>query len=232
MNGVTFGEKHTWRDFGLVMNSRPEISPPAPKTVYIEIPASDGKLDLTESLTGDVKYQNRTITCTFTVVGNRERWADCYSTLQAAMHGKRMRIVMDDDPDYFYIGRVQINAWKSSKRTAEIVVEADVEPYKCDMQSAVEDWEWDTFDFETGVIREWASLVVDGSLEVLIIGSSKKVVPTFTASAAMVISYLGETYDLPAGTHRIFNLVIGDGESTMTFTGNGTVSIDYRGGRL
>lgn len=232
MNGVTFGEMHSYRDFGLLLKSRPEISPPKPKTVYIDVPASDGKLDLTESLTGDVKYHNRTITCTFTILGNREGWANCYSEIQTYLHGQRMKVVMDDDPGYYYLGRVEVNSWKSSKRTAEIVIEADVEPYKYDVYSSIDDWEWDTFDFETGVIRELSNLKVNDSLELLIVGSGKKTIPKFTASAAMTISYLGKTYDLPAGTHKILDLVIGNGDSVMTFTGNGTVSIDYRGGTL
>ena len=63
MDGVTFGTKHSYRDWGLLLKSRPVISPPSPKTVYVDIPGSNGVIDLTESLTGDVKFDNRTIKC-------------------------------------------------------------------------------------------------------------------------------------------------------------------------
>ena len=42
MFGVTFGDKHSYRDWGLIPKSRPVISPPAPKTNYISIPEADG----------------------------------------------------------------------------------------------------------------------------------------------------------------------------------------------
>lgn len=230
MNGVTFGEKHSYRDFGLTLQTRPEISPPVPKTVYIDIPASDGKLDLTESLTGDVKYNNRIIVCNFNVIGNRDRWADIYSEILAYLHGKQMRIIMDDDPAYYYFGRVSVNQWKSSKLTSTIVIEADVEPYKYDV--SYEEWLWDTFDFETGVIREYQNLTVDGTLEVLIPGDGKKLIPTISATAAMTVSCNGTVYALHVGKNKIVNLVLGQEDNVLIFSGNGQVSIDYKGGRL
>ena len=46
------------------------------------------------------------------------------------------------------------------------------------------------------------------------------------------VKFNGETYDLPDGTTRVVNIVTRAGKNTLVFTGNGTVSIDYRGGRL
>ena len=42
MNGVLFGTKHSYRDWGLFLADRPTISEPEPKTMYIDIPASNG----------------------------------------------------------------------------------------------------------------------------------------------------------------------------------------------
>lgn len=65
MNGVKFGSKHSYDDWGLILKSRPVISPPSPKTIYIDVPGADGIIDLTESMTGEVKFNNRTITFEF-----------------------------------------------------------------------------------------------------------------------------------------------------------------------
>ena len=130
MNGVTFGSKHSYRDWGLILKSRPVISPPSPKTVYVDIPASNGIIDLTESLTGDVKFANRTITCEFNVIDVRKKWSNIYSDVLDFLHGQMTTIILDEDPDYIYKGRVQVNEWKSNKRTATIVIEGNVEPYK------------------------------------------------------------------------------------------------------
>lgn len=236
MDGVTFGTKHSYRDWGLLLKSRPVISPPSPKTVYVDIPGSDGVIDLTESLTGDVKFDNRTIKCEFVVLDARNRWSDIYSEIMDYLHGQRMRVRLDEDPTYYYEGRLQVNEWKSDKVTSTITIEGDVEPYKMEMFSSLEDWEWDSFNFETGIIRDYKEIRVDESLTFTIEGRRKSVVPSFTVvsddGSGLQVRFNGTTYDLPDGTSRVLNIVIKNGTNTLYFTGNGTVSIDYRGGRL
>lgn len=48
----------------------------------------------------------------------------------------------------------------------------------------------------------------------------------------MEVDFQGKTYKLITGDNEIPDIEIGEGEYTLTFRGNGTVSIDYRGGRL
>ena len=64
------------------------------------------------------------------------------------------------------------------------------------------------------------------------LGRRMKVVPVFECSAEMVLSYGGAEYNLPAGRSKIPDLRIGEGEHYLMFAGSGTVSVDYRGGRL
>ena len=240
MDGVTFGTKHSYRDWGLLLKSRPVISPPSPKTVYVDIPGSDGIIDLTESLTGDVKFDNRTIKCEFVVLDARNRWSDIYSEIMDYLHGQRMKVRLDEDMAYYYEGRLQVNEWKSDKVTSTITIEGDVEPYKMEMFSSLEDWEWDSFSFETGVIRDYKNLSVEGSLRIDIPPTRKVVVPIIhvinkNADEAMTVRCgWGETYILSEGENCILNIKISQKNqyNFLTFTGNGSVSIDYRGGRL
>ena len=236
MDGVLFGDKHSYRDWGLILKSRPEISPPVSKTVYVDIPGSDGIIDLTESLTGEVKYNNRTIKCEFWVTDAKNRWTDIYSAIMDYLHGQHMRIVFDEDPIYYYIGRLQVNEWKSQIAVSTITIEGNAEPYKMEMFSSLEDWEWDSFNFETGIIREYNNLRVDGTLTFTIPGTRKSIIPAYTVvsddGTGLKVKFNGVTYDLPDGTTRVVNIVIKSGENTLEFMGSGTVSIDYRGGRL
>lgn len=236
MNGVTFGDKHSYRDWGLILKSRPVISPPSPKTLYIDIPGSDGVLDLTEFLTGDVKFENRTITCEFNVIDNRKRWSNIYSEILDYLHGQRMKIILDEDPTYYYVGRFQVNEWKSDKVTSLITIEGNVEPYKLEVCGSLDDWEWDSFNFETGIIRQWKDLTVEDSLTITVVGTRKTVVPSFVVQSndgsGMTVTFEGRTYNLSDGVNRVVNINIKQETQTLVFTGNGTVSIDYRGGRL
>lgn len=236
MNGVTFGSKHSYRDWGLILKSRPVISPPSPKTVYIDIPASDGVIDLTESLTGDVKFENRTITCEFNVLNARSEWSSIYSDILGFLHGQQMKVIFDEDPTYCYMGRFKVNEWKSDKKTSTITIEGNVEPYKLEMFSSLEDWVWDIFNFETGIAREYGNIRVDGNLTFTIEGNRKSVVPYFIVQSddgtGMKVKFNGTIYNLSDGTNRVLNINLKEGMNTLYFIGTGTVSIDYRGGRL
>ena len=67
MIGVTIGEKHSYNDWGLILSSK-IISPPKPKLNQISVPVRDGTIDLTETLTEDIKFEDRMISLTFSVV--------------------------------------------------------------------------------------------------------------------------------------------------------------------
>lgn len=131
MNGVTFGNKHSYRAWRMLLTSHPEITPPTPKTKLIQVPGSNTVIDLTEALTGGkVKYEPRTIRCVFYVIGGRSKWPAVYSTVLNEVHGRRMKITLDTDPNWYYEGRVVVDQFDSDESAATIVITAEVEPYK------------------------------------------------------------------------------------------------------
>lgn len=230
MNGVTFGTKHSYNDFGLILSSK-NISLPKPKTKTVEVPGADGVLDLTESLTDDIKYQNRALQFTFTVIDPLASWAAVLSEVTNFLHGRKLRIYMDWDRNYYYEGRCSVNQFKSDKRTATIVIDCDCDPYKIEKNSSSDPWVWDTFSFVDGIIYV-NRVTVSGTASATLINRRKVVSPTFTCSAAMTATFEGVTYNLPVGTTTILDIRLREGENIITFNGNGTVQIDYKGGSL
>lgn len=232
MYGVTIGDKHTFDDFGLLLKKKPVIAPPEVKIIEIDIPGGDGKLDLSTVLNGYEVYYNRTITMEFNIQMERRRFYKLYSTIANYLHGKKFKIVMDDELDYYWYGRVTMNSMDIAYRVATLKLTADVEPYKLEVVSSAEPWKWDPFNFETGIIRDYYDLEVDGSLTLTLIGSRKPVIPSFTVSDDMTVTFEGVEYTLTAGTTKVINIEILESEYTLTFTGTGTLTIDYRGGSL
>lgn len=233
MEGVTFGTWHTFNDLGLILDKYPDI-PTAPiKTNYIEIPCADGVLDVTESLTGTVCYDSREIVFELFTIETYAEWDSVITDIRRLLHGKKMRIILDNDPAFFYYGRVSVSGITAeNKGAAYIKITVDADPFKYEIASSTEDWLWDPFSFLTGVIREYKDLVVDGELTITVTGSASTVVPTITCSAPMTVTYNGNVYILSEGDNVLYELSIPDGQHTLVFEGNGTVSIDYRGGVL
>lgn len=231
MNGVKIGEMHSFDDWGLILSEK-VISPPTVQTNTITIPLRDGSIDLTEAITDDVKYNDREISLTFSVIDARSTWNAKISAIQNYIHGKRLQIIFDDDVAFYYVGRIAVNEWTSDKNIGKLVVTCTVEPFKYDIASSAVDWEWDIFDFEQGIINEMGELIVDGSITITLICRRKRMFPVFTASAAMKVAYDGETYNLLQGEQKVYDIFLHEGENELTFTGNGTVAIDYIGGSL
>ncbi len=241
-HSIIFGDKNTWADWYLFPSSRPVINPPEPKFKFVDIPGADSQLDLSTSLTGEIAYSDRTGSLEFIVDNGQlseysaETWSELYSEIMEYLHGKLLRATLEDDPTFYYEGRFSVNQWKSDPHNSKITIDYTVKPYKFETWSSLEDWEWDPFNFETGIVREYKDLKVDGSLTLVIVGRRMAVTPSFivksTDGAGMKVAFKGTSYDLPDGTSRVINIRTTEGENTLTFTGNGTVSVDYRGGRL
>ena len=232
--GIQYGDYHTMTDWGLITKSF-VISPPEPKTNYVDIPAVDGQLDFTQALTGEVPFKNRKITGTFTVMDKRSGWDEKFSTIMDLIHGKYLKIVKDTDPEYYYIGRVTVNSWKSNKATSEIVIDADVYPYKYSINSTLDPWLWDDTIFSPDYyIQEFNQMQVDGEKTINLIGGTKNIAPKFIVASdeGMRVTYDGHTYDLPNGTSRVLGITLKHGDNLLTFTGWGTVSVEYRKARF
>lgn len=129
MNGVRFGEKHSYDDFGLILSSK-DYTPPKPKTEMVNIPGRNGYLDLTEALGVPVTFENGKWVFTFTLMNSNSTWVNVLNDLVNYIHGKKMRIILDEDNGFFYYGRCSINQYKSSKSLGTITIECDVDPFK------------------------------------------------------------------------------------------------------
>ena len=139
-HSITIGDKNTWDDWHLVPTSRPLVNPPEVKESYLEIPGGDGVLDLTTSLTSKPQYRHRTGTWQFIVITDYDgvshiskgRWATLFSDMMAYLHGKKHRVILDDDPNYYYEGRFSVSGWSSSPSSgySTVAINYVLYPYK------------------------------------------------------------------------------------------------------
>lgn len=129
VNGVDLAVR-----YNMVLLDGYTLSPPEPKTTTVEIPGRDGVLDLTESLIGDVTYNNRSMTFTFLIV-DLEQFEVVKTQVSNALHGRKFNFEMTMDPGYTYTGRFKITSYTHMATwnhgiCGYIEVEIDAEPYK------------------------------------------------------------------------------------------------------
>ena len=213
MKGIKFDNFHSFTEWGLILSEK-DIKSPKPKTKEVDIAGGDGVLDYTEYF-GGVKYENRQLSFKFSKANIvPDGFLALFSVVQNALHGKKMQVILDDDPANYYFGRVAINEWKSNKRVGEIVIEVDAEPYKLKVAETV------------------ITQAVTDSAEITLTNSRKPVVPTITTTAAMNITFGSFTAAVQAGTFRLPELQLAEGQNAVTVTGEGNITFRYRQGSL
>lgn len=110
---VAFGGKKSYDDWGLILTEYPNIEPPEPRTYTVDVPGGNGSVDLTEAF-GGVTYEDRTLEFKFKTVKKRDDIPELLQEIQSFLHGKRMQIVLDSDPEYYYDGRVTVDGYEMS----------------------------------------------------------------------------------------------------------------------
>lgn len=227
---VLFGDVKSHEDWGLKLETI-QLSFPEAKTDQVDIPGSNGVIDLTE-VNGRVCYKNRTMTLTFSLDDDYVEWHMLSSRIAKELHGKMIKCILPDDPNYYYEGRFSIDSKKTNDVITDIVITGDVHPFKLDVYSSSEEWLWDPFSFEDGIIRSYHDIEISGTTSVSVIGSEMPVVPKFICSTDMDLEFNSSVFHLSAGETTDYDIILSEGENQLIFTGHGTVTIEYRGGIL
>lgn len=211
---------------------RHSVQPPEPKTFFQDIPGADGSADLSEVISGRPTYKRREITMSFNCEQSESKWATVFSEIQRQFNGKEGKIIFEDDQDYYYIGRMSVTDYERNRKVGSFTISVNAEPYKYELLSSLEPWLWDPFNFVKGLIRNYAGISVNGSYTLTIPGTEKWIIPQFIVTGSLSVTFEGVTHQLAAGSNKIYSIAVKEGDNILTFTGTGTVSVDYRGGIL
>jgi hypothetical protein len=215
--GTDFGGIHSLRDLNLIQQAV-EISPAEPKLNLIDVPGADGSKDMSEQPSGRVVYKDRKITWTFALYPG-EDWSAKHRQVSNALNGVRCRITLDEDPEYYYTGRLVVNRYNRDKTLRQITVHATCAPYMLKQQP--------TKVQLAGLTTAYKTLTL--------VNERMPVVPTITVTAATTLRWNGNTWSLNAGTHKVLDIELQAGKNTLeakTNSGTGNITVEYQEGAL
>lgn len=208
-NGLTI-DGHDLGDMGLVVLDGFELPLPEPKTYLVDVPGSDGVIDLTE-FAGDIAYQQRSQTFTLAAVGLTDRAAQVLQTsLARLVHGRRKAFALGQDPGWTYTGRFALGTPSHDSGTTvwtwPLTVTAD--PYKTRDDSPL----------------TWLINAAGGVTLTLPVGR-RRVCPTIQVQRTTLVSHDGRTWTLQPGASRIRDLWLSLGDDELTINTYPTYSI-------
>ena len=139
-HSVTFGSMNSFSDWHLVPDGQPVVTLPEPKTVTVEVPGGNGLLDLSDVLTRYPVYNVREGTITFHVLNNSEPWHKLYARIANYLHGKKMEMVLEDDPSFYYYGRYSVEWIHNNDGTwSDVDISYTLDPYKYSIQTSLQE---------------------------------------------------------------------------------------------
>ena len=223
----------------MVPDGRPVIAPPTPVTNFIDVPGAIGQLDMSEALTGYPLYGSREGSLSFIVLNDYEgnqNWADRYANLCWHIHGKRLKMILEDDPGYFYEGRFTVDSWDTpnSNDFSKVTIGYTLDPYKYNVNKYVSSF---SISNDTRVIT-YSNGVVLGTMPT---------VPTIkvsNVSNGITVRCINEELNRDVShqmtmnaTYQFADIILSDLHHSnpncrLQFTGTGTVEITIQNGDL
>ena len=212
MKGIRFGDMHSYNDLKMILSGK-DMGAPGVKSKKLDIEGADSALDLTDFF-GEPKYEDVTHKFQFSTIVPYDEFMTLYSRIKNAIHGKKMRIILDDDPLFYWMGRCYVSGFTNEKNIGKIDVECDCEPYKYK------------------IVKTTVSQAVNGTDMIVLTNGRKRAVPTITTTGAMTIAFGGGSWTNSAGTYTIPELELTHGDNAITVTGSGTITFTWQEGDL
>lgn len=208
MYGAVFGDKYSRDDYKSIMNYA-RVSPPAVKEVYVDIAGGDSSIDLTEAV-GGVAYEDGSIDFQFTLFSGEQA-----ERMRNDLHGRRMDIVLEREPDYYYDGRVSCTKDEREGRLYVLGFTARVRPYKYERR--------ETVHVET---------ISGAEKEILLQNDRMPAMPRIRVEGSVLLSFGGVRYRMANGVYQMPEVTLHEGLNRVRVSGTGTVRFMYRKGRL
>lgn len=208
---------NTWYDWKLVLTAK-SVTPPTPKTNYVKLDGMSGTLDLSESLTNEVTYEDRTVTATFwTDYGNRKDREKLLNDITRAIHGKKIRLIEPDDTEHYFYGRVKIKSTLNNLAYAEFTIEATCEPWRYALTDSVRRVDVSSDDMTNIVINN---------------NGVKTLSPSIDVTGLVTVKYEDITKTLREGTYKLPDIKLRQGVNVIGVSGNGSATFTYKEGDL
>lgn len=227
MRGITFDDKHSFKDFGLTLASR-HIGNPTKIKRKQRIPFSNIEYDFS-GIYGGQEYETRPLTYVFNVVDMYNQSKHAFSSLKIAvlnwLMGPNVQTKLYDDaiPGYYFLAEVENGPdIEEYEFDGPLTVEFTAYPFKISELKEGHDI-WDEFNF----LLDYAQITefrINGTDEITLYNPGISVLqPKIIASNAMEIIKGNTTFNVSSGESQSHDFILHQGENKMTINGNGTI---------
>lgn len=191
INGIA-----TYDDLSLILIPEVSMEPPAPKSYTVDVPGSDGLIDLSD-FAGAPVFSPRTQKFSFYIKDSSpEKFEATKTQVSRLFHGKRMDYKLTWDAGWTYTGRWAVTSYVTARRGGTIVLSVTADPYK-------------RLD---GSPLSWL-INAAGGVELTLPVGRKRVCPTIEVNRPALVTHEGRSWTLQPGAYRIRDLWLSEGKN-------------------
>lgn len=207
-----FDKYNTWADWDLIVTAK-DITPPEPKTYYVELDGMSGSLDLSESLSNEICYEDRELKASFwTDAGNFKQRIQLLKKITSAIHGRKVKIIEPDDSTHYLFGRPVIKKQNNILPYLEFEIEAKCEPWRYRIEET---------NREIELTKTSVPIIITND-------GDKTVCPLITVYDDANLVMNNATVSLSAGQYKISDIKLFSGANEIRVSGSGKLIFTYR----
>ena len=210
---VTFGT-HSQEEFKLIPNSV-EVESPQPVDLYggSARPGRGNWISQKPWTAGCTISPGRS-PWSFIVSGEDGELPELEQNCINTLHGRKMPIYLDADPEYYYLGRLSVS-WKYGENLDTVSIEAECDPYKYKRQETVCGYD----------VEETLAVNLEDT-------GWMPVSPLIETDSEMQLVFGNTSAVLSPGTQKVPGLVLAKGNTALTVNGTGHIEFTFREGAL
>ena len=198
------------RDFGLAIGNTDYIREPVvDESNLVFVPGRAMPLDMSDDVFGGTIYKYREISIDFGGIRHPQDWDVTISHFRNLFEGKTVKIWFLTDPEWYWTGKARIESFLHKRALGEFTLRI---PYADAYKQRERTVELQTAQQGT---------------EIMFYNAGRKVIPTITTDAEIMIVCGTISVSLSAGTWRNTSLALPTGQTQWTITGSANVTIEY-----
>lgn len=229
MYGISFNDKHSYRDFDITILNTRVIETPSKIKIKETVPFMNGSYDFS-NLYGGACFSERKLEYEFLLKSKDSINLEVFRMkVDNWLMGtnNQTKLVDDNLVGYYYLAECENVDFEDLIKFGKLKATFIAYPFKISDSEEGNNL-WDSFNFELDVLQE-SSFDITGSNTINIYNrSATNIIPSIYCSSNMEIVKDGITYKLDPGTSKDYRLKLNMGNNKMAIKGNGSIEFKFR----
>ena len=118
--------KNTWEHFYMIPSSSLSTSIYTPRVFLIDMPFSSRTIDFTPEILKEEIFYRGSMRGQWEFYIDHNRWTNWYTAkkeIETYFNGKRLKCLLEDDPDIVYKGRFYITNWSDEANYSKVTID-------------------------------------------------------------------------------------------------------------